>query len=447
MRFGQYFEETASFAKPEEFAIFQRHIDPDWIEDILNASGTATIRRRRLPADQVMWLVLGIGLYRNRSIADVVSKLNLVLPGARGPEVAPSAVTQARARLGEEPLQWLFERCAQEWAHTSADQNRWRGLALYGADGSTLRVPDSEENRIYFDGPSCGEGNKSGYPVARMTVLMALRSHFLVHATFGPYFNGELTYAKNLWSHVPENSLTIVDKAYLSADILVSLSAAGNRNWLVRAKNNSNWKVIKNLGQGDNLVEMKVCLAARKQNPLLPKTWIARAITYQRKGFRPQTLLTSLLDEITYPAKETAALYHERWELEMGYDEIKTNMLLSADTLRSQNPTGVRQEIWAILIAYNLIRLEIDKIAMEANVEPTRVSFVMAMRFIQDEWLWCAIASPGAIPRHLRNLRKNVKAFILPPRRSERNYPRAVKVAKKKYPSKFVAKKQMAELK
>jgi hypothetical protein len=160
-----------------------------------------------------------------------------------------------------------------------------------------------------------------------------------------------------------------------------------------------------------------------------------RAIGYQRKGFKPELLLTSMVDADAFPADEIVKLYHERWELELGYDEIKTEMLDREESIRSRSPEKVRQEVWGILIAYNLVRLEMERIAAEAAVEPTRISFITAFQHICDEFLWCSIATPGAVPRHLRNLRANVKRFILPPRR-ERVYPRAVKIKMSNYPRK-----------
>ena len=111
-------------------------------------------------------------------------------------------------------------------------------------------------------------------------------------------------------------------------------------------------------------------------------------------------------------------------------------MLDREEAIRSKTPDGVRQELWGILLAYNLIRLEMERVAAAAKVEPTRISFVSAMRLICDEWLWCAIASPGAIPKNLHNLRKALTGLVLPPRRSERSYPRAVKIKMSNYPRK-----------
>jgi hypothetical protein len=179
---------------------------------------------------------------------------------------------------------------------------------------------------------------------------------------------------------------------------------------------------------------------AREANPHLPRKWYARAIQYQRRGFPPQILLTSLLEPELYPAKEIAALYHERWEIELGYDEVKTKMLDRQEAIRSRTPAGVGQELWGVALGYNLVRLEMVRIAEEADVPPNRISFVMALRLIRDEWLWSAVASPGAIPRHLRELRAEVLHFVLPPRRSERRYPRAVKIKMSNYARKRPAK-------
>ncbi len=173
---------------------------------------------------------------------------------------------------------------------------------------------------------------------------------------------------------------------------------------------------------------------ARVKNPELPKTVVVRVIQYQRKGFRPQRLMTSLVDAEQYPAKEIVEVYHERWEIELSYREVKTEML-EGSLLRSKEPKRVCQEIWGLLIAYNLIRLEMQRVAKAANVSPLRISFVAACHLICNEWLWCAFASPGSVPRHLLELAQQLSLFILPPRRS-RWYPRKVKSPYGRYPRK-----------
>ena len=186
--------EFASEFTPRSFPNLIKHLEPTWVEEALVSTGTATIRRRRVPAEQTVWLLLGMALMRDLPITEVARQLDIALPDRDGTRtVASSALTQARARLGAEPMEWLFLRSAEEWAHRSAGSDRWRGLALYGVDGTTLRVADSVENRAHFGGQDSGrhEGNRdermSGYPLLRLVVVMALRSHLLAAATFGPY--------------------------------------------------------------------------------------------------------------------------------------------------------------------------------------------------------------------------------------------------------------------
>ena len=428
---------TAALANPEHFKTFRSHINQSWIAKALAACGIATLRRRRLPAEQVVWLVIGMALFRDRPIDEVVSKLDLALPASGGREVAHSALPPARDRLGAEPMQVLFEQTAATWSRDSADAHRWRGLALYGVDGTSLRVPDSPVNRAHFGGHSGGDRGDSAYPMMRLAALMVLRSHLLAGVRFGPHRVSEHALARELWPLVPDDSLTIVDRNFLAACVLIPLASGGSqRHWMIRAKRTSRWTVIESLAKGDELVELKVSSEARRKDPTLPKTWRVRAIQYHRKGYLPQTLFTSLLDPKRWPANEVIALYHERWELELGYDEIKTEMLDSEEALRSKTPVRIAQETWGLVLAYNLVRLEMERIAHGAGVVPVRISFVMALRMIRDEWLWCAIASPGAIPRHLVNLRAQLSRFVLPERRPERRYPRAVKIKMSSYAKK-----------
>src|SRR5258706_2328415 len=151
------------------------------------------------------------------------------------------------------------------------------------------------------------------------------------------------------------------------------------RHWMTRAKSSTKFRVIRRLGRGDELVEIAVSSEARRKDPSLPTHYDLRAVYYQRKGCQPQILLTSLVDDERFPATELRALYHERWELELGFGELKTDMLERLETIRSKSPTAVAQEMWGLLIAYNLIRLEMQRIAAEFDVAPTPISFVASL--------------------------------------------------------------------
>lgn len=419
---------------------FVASLDPEWIEEALAATGTATIRRRRLPAEQVVWLVIGMCLFRDLSMRELVATLDLALPGSRGIRVAPSSIVQARERLGDEPLRWLFERTASTWAHASARTHDWRGLALYGADGTSIRVPDSTENREHFGGQATRWDSTSGYPLARLVTLMALRSHILVGARFGAHATHETVLAEELWPLIPDHSLAIVDRGFFSARTLIGLERGGiQRHWLTRARSDLASTRIERFATGDELVELKVSREARKKDASMPITWRMRAIRYKRRGFKPQLLLTSLLDPKRFPADEIVALYHERWEIELGYNEVKRVMLAREESTRSKSPKGVAQELWGLALAYNLVRFEAERVAAEAGVSPTRVSFIAALRFIESALRIWGTEGAGRLPERLVRLREDLGHYILPERR-DRSYPRAVKIKMSNYDRKRPAK-------
>ncbi len=430
-------ESLADHVVPADLGRFRKHIDPAWIEEALVATGTASLRRRRLPAEQVVWLVLGMGLLRNESIERVVHLLDLAMPDAAGTTVARSGIAQSRRRLGPEPLEYLFATTSDHWGHASAARHRWRGLSLYGVDGTTMRVPDSTDNWKEFGGPSAGgDRGGSGYPLLRMVTVMALRSHLLVAARFGDYRTGELTLAEDFSKELPDDSLSILDRGFLSSQMLTQLRDGGkNKHWMVPAKSTTNLRVVKRLGRDDSLVEIVLSDGTRDQNPDLPIVWLARAITYQKRGFPKRTLLTSLGDHIAYPRDELVDLYHERWELELGYDEMKTHLLDRQEAIRSRRPDGVRQEVWGVLLAYNLVRLEMERAADEAEVEPTRISFVNAVALIRYAWVSASTQPivPTKIPATLLDVRTQLKMLLLPPRRPERSNPRVVKLKMSNY--------------
>lgn len=416
---------------PASFKGLQSHVDVQWVQDALARGGVGKLRKRKLSAEDVVWLVIGMALYRDLPMIDVVHKLDLVLPQDDGKPgtVTKGAIPPARERVGVDPLRELFQTTAQHWALESAERYRWRGLMVLGGDGSTLRVPDSPENRAEFRLPPSSRST-AGYPQIRLAVLMVLRSHLWLDFEFADCRTGEGTVAWPLVQRVPPRSVTMLDRYYIDYAELYQLQSRGeDRHWLVRAKKNLKWRVIKRLGRGDALVEITLPARVQKEHPDWPPKFLARAVRYRRKGFRTRTLLTSLLDAEVYPASEIADLYHERWELELGYDELKTDVLEREEAIRSETPDGVRQELWGMAIAYNLVRREMDLAARQMHLPPRRLSFITALRLIRDLFYWAAItATPGALPKRIKKMRVNLARLILPPRQSDRRYPRHVKI-------------------
>jgi hypothetical protein len=439
MAVGEAIEAVGAGERPASFDEFSAAIDPQWIADALSATGTASVRRRKLPAEHVVWLVIGMGLFRDRSIAQVIHHLALVLPSATGARrrVTNGAIVQARDQLGAAPLAALFTQTAQAWTVPTADGDRWHGLAVYGLDGTTLRVADTPENVAHFGRPPSRHGEGAGYPQLRLVTLLALRAHLSAAAAFGPYRTSELALATEVWAALPEHALVILDRAFCSYALFHALATPDrDRHWIVRARSGRTaltQAVVERFGAGDAVVELRPSPATCAKYPDLPPTLRVRAVRVQRRGFRPYWVFTSLRNPATHPAAALAALYHERWELELSFDELKTHTCERVEALRSKAPVRVTQEVWGLLLAYNLVRLVMSRAAPRAHVPPLRLSYRYALLAVRAFWQAAWDTSPGTLPRRLDALLDELGLFVLPDRRPRR-YPRAVKVKMSNYP-------------
>jgi hypothetical protein len=441
MGLGEAILAAGAGARAASFEEFSQHLDPAWIAAALDATGTASIRRRKLPAEHVVWLVLGMGLFHDRSIAEIVHDLDLVLPAADGTRagISNAAVVQAREQLGVAPLATLFSDTATRWAHAAARDDRWHGLAVYGLDGTTLRVADTPDNVLVFGRPPSRDASGAGYPQLRLVTLLAVRAHLVAAAAFGAYRTGELPLATQVWAALPEHAVVLLDRGFCSYALLHALSSPDHdRHWIVRARDGQTalrHTVLHEFGPGDHLVELQPTRATRAKHPTLPPTLRVRAVRVARPGWPPYWVFTSLCNPALVPAADIAALYHERWELEVAFDELKTHTLEQAETLRSKAPARVAQEVWGLLLAYNLIRHVLTLAALRAHVPPRRLSYRHAVLALRDFWHGARFAAPGVLPRRIDALLDDLALFVLPTRRARR-YPRAVKIKMSNYPRK-----------
>ncbi|MFZ5527298.1 MAG: IS4 family transposase, partial [Pseudomonadota bacterium] len=354
---------------PERLDELSALIDPAWIEQALTASGKASIRRRKLPAEHAVWLVIGLALFRNRPLWQVVQQLGLSLDGQTLP--APSASVQARQRLGEEPLAELFRLLTRAWSRANQVPTQ-QPLRVLAVDGVVWSAPDTPENRLQLGSCSTQHGPLP-WPQIRATCLMDTHSHELLDAKLGGMDSGELTVAAQLQGE--DHSVTLFDRAYFSAAFLLDWQSAGQqRHWLMRAKDNLRYEFIEQLAQGDALIRMPISPQARKARPALPTHWQARLIAVSVGG-RVRRFITSLQNHQSHPAGQLAELYRQRWQIELGFREIKQSLQEGEPVLRSRQPELVRQELWGVLIAYTLLRRWMREMAHHLKVEPQRISF------------------------------------------------------------------------
>ncbi|MDN7184766.1 IS4 family transposase [Caballeronia sp. SEWSISQ10-4 2] len=403
------------------------HLPYEWIEHAVRASGVASIRRRRLPAQQVVWLVIALALYRHQSISEVVDELDLALPARNASFVSKSAVAQARQRTGAAPLAWLFHESARNWVAQDQAQFLFKGLSLFAMDGTTLRAADSAANRKHFGAQVCAHDRVGSYPQIRAVTLTAIPTHLVRDIEFGPYCINEMISARELIPRVPANSLTVFDRGFLSAQLLCNLVSGGeNRHFIIPAKSNTRWDVVAGK-PGDQTVRMRVSQQARKKCPELPEFWEARAVLSIDARGRQRVLLSSLVDRRRFKAADIVSCYQRRWQIETSYHELKQSMLGMELTFRSQTVEGIYQEVWGTLIAYNLIRLEIAKAALQAQRAPEDLSFIRAFHPIQYELTWAAATrSYGKLPALLTRLRERLKQ-LSNEKRPGRSCARAVK--------------------
>jgi hypothetical protein len=427
--------------QPPDWRRLGEHLPYEWVEAALVANDKASIRQRRLPAQQVVWLVIALALYRHKSVKEIVDSLDLAMPELDDRCITSSATTQARQRLGAEPLRWLFESAAKQWIVQDQRHFLFHGLHLLAMDGTTLRLADSAANRDHFGAQHYANLKVASYPQARGVTLMMVATQLIRDARFGPYKTSETTYAHELLASIPEDSLTVIDKAFLSAQLLCNLVRHGrNRHFLIPAKSNTKWKLIEGV-ETDGLVEMQVSSEARKQDPTLPKTWRARALQVVREDGKIRYLLTSLTDSKAFKAVDLIACYSKRWGIETSYRELKHSMMGSALTLRSMTVDGTKQEIWGAMIAYNLIRVEIAKAALEAKCEPTEISFTLALVTIQNELMMIGPATAqGNLPAILKRLRGRL-VLELKVQRPGRKFDRVVKAVAQRYPERRLTRK------
>lgn len=388
-------------------------------------------RRRNLPDDVVLWIIVGMSIFRQHSLVQLTQELGVL--GDGGKRLASSSITEARARLGARPLRVLFEELSMRWGHRAAAEDRWHDLAVYAFDGTTLTVADSDENDAFFGRPASRDG-RAGYPKTRLVGLMAVRSRLLVEAAFGPYAGkgtGETTLAAPMWDGLPDRSVLLFDRGFIDTARMHQLTSGGtSRHFVTRESKTLSWQTVEPIGDHDSLIDVRVSEAALQADDTAPATLRLRRIEYQIDGHAPSALFTSLLCPKTWPADAVVELYHERWDIELAYRDVKQTQLQRLEALRSRTPEGVEQEIWGLLTAYQLVRQRMLIVARDLNKPPGRLSFKTALLAVQGFCLQMTVPlrAHESLRFALGVLDSIIASGLMPDRRRHRRYPRHVKV-------------------
>jgi len=404
-------------------------VDPELLQQAYELSGVATVRRRRLPLDSVVLTIVGMSLFRNDPVWDIANKLNVSLPG-KNRFVAPSAVVQARQRLGDDAVGHVFKLMAQR-AFTEYAFEQWCGLNVLAVDGVMFRAQDTAENLDAFGCDRNAKGDNP-YPQVRMCSLMETSSHLLLASEFDSRDVGEMSLAQRLVPSVPDNSLTLFDRGYYSLGLLYLWMTKGvNTHWMLPARKDLQYTVRHQLSEDDAVITLKTSPQARKKFDGLPETIEARLTRYKVDG-KSYRVLSSMVDAMQFPYEEVVNVYVQRWEIELGFREMKQTLHQAKLTLRSKKPEMVRQELWGLLVAYNLIRM----MMLDAVISPSRLSFGLCMRHIIVFFLTTLPETVTKLPAHYEYLMESLRMMRLPDKRPDRYYPRVVRKRPTKYPTK-----------
>ncbi len=393
------------------------------VDEALSATGTVQSRLRDLPSRVVVYLVLAACLFPETGYLGVWRKLTGALAGLPVPTPSASALAQARRRIGPAPLKWLFDLLKGPVAGPRTPGARWRGLLVVALDGTTMTVPDSPAVLTRFT-KQAGNHGGTGYPQVRLLALVACGTRTLIDAVFGPTTSGETTYAPRLLRSLRPGMILLADRNFAARKLLADI-AATKAEVLVRLKNSRRMPVLARYRDGSYLSLL---------GPL-PVRVIDCEITVTTSTGKHTSLYrlaTTLLDHHRHPAAELAALYHQRWEIETAYLELKST-ILGGRVLRARTPEGIDQEIHALLVVYQLLRTVMtDATSTQPGTDPDRAGFSIAWQAARDQLVLAAGVIAGTVIDLAGTIGRHVLAGLLPERRL-RVSPRIVKRAISKY--------------
>jgi hypothetical protein len=382
--------------------VIARAVPPERVRQILAETGRASERERDLPAPVMVHYAIALALYMGSSTREVLRCLLEGLRwlwGAEAVKVAgKSGISQARSRLGEAPLRRLYEILVQPIA-TRASKGAWyRDWRLVSLDGSCLDVADTEANRAAFGLPGASRG-ASAFPQLRFVALVESGTHVLFGARLGSYAEGETTLAEATLTTLRPGMLCLADRQFFGHALWLAATATG-ADLLWRGKHNLRLPREVVLADGSYLTTIYPSDKDRRHRAGGVRV---RVVEYRLEGVAGAEplyrVLTSILDPQRAPAAELAALYHERWEIEVALAELKTGLRGAQVVLRSKTPELVRQEVWGLLLAHFAVRGLMHEAALKADEDPDRLSFSHAVRVVRRKLPLFAALSPSGQAR------------------------------------------------
>jgi hypothetical protein len=404
-------------------------IAPEILEQALLETGRGNQKACRLSHRVMLWIVLAMGVLTHLPIRQVFKHARRMRSGETTP--SRSNLCEGRQRLGVEPVRRVFVLVVGPLATPQTAGAFYKGLRPMGIDGTVHDVPDTPANVAHFGRSSGGRGD-SAFPQVRKVSLVELGTHVEVALAIGGYHDSEQKLVCQLFDKIPADALLIEDRGFFSYEHWKTLDSQGVK-LLLRVKTNMVLKPIQRLPDGSYLAKIYPSPYARDKDR---DGIVVRVIEYtlndpQRTGHgQKHVLLTNLFGHEAYPAVELACHYHERWEEELVFDEQKTHLDPRRPgkpaQLRSQTPTGVEQELYALSLGHFVVRALMLEAAKGDQLDVDRLSFTGCLRILQARLPECDSSTPIRLAQWYGLLLEEMAQERIAPRRNRAN-PRVIK--------------------
>jgi len=402
-------------------------------------------RRRLFPQLITFWAFLAQVLERGSPCRDALRRITAWMqfewPGSPLPSTKTGGYCSARSRLQDATLEAIGDQMADQLERNLPNDELWLERKVKIIDGTTASMPDTQENQEAWP-QSRSQKPGCGFPLVKLVGFFSLGSGALLELAQGHLRQHERLLARELWSRLEAGDVVLADRGFCSYQDLHEIAGVGaDAVMRLHQMRKVDFRKGKRLGPNDQIVVWTKPLyrsagCTPEAFAALPATLTLRMVRYhvQSPGFRTHevVLITTLIDSIAYPASELAALYSKRWTVELHFREIK--VLLGLDVLRCLTPTMIRKEIAMHRIAYNLVRLLMQRASVTHHVRLARISFkgtLDSLHHFSD-----AIHALAGHPRRqaalLEQLLQTIATDLLPlrPGRAE---PRAKKRRGKNY--------------
>jgi hypothetical protein len=375
----------------------------DRVHAALAATERESVRQRDLPGHVTVYYVIALALYMQSSYREVLRCLLegiqwLARPSASIGVAGNSGISQARTRLGWEPLRHLHDEVVKPIAVAATKGAWYRSWRLVSMDGSTLDIADEKGNDEAFGRPGASRG-QSAYPQIRFVSLVENGTHVLFGSRMADYATSEIALAKTVLPSLGKGMLCLADRGFFGFEMWNQAAATG-ASLLWRLKKNMCLPRETRLPDGSYISRIYASEKSRRHGT---DGVLVRVVDYRLEGVEGAEevyrLATTILDHELAPAAELAALYHDRWEIETALDELKTHLRGARIVLRSKTPDLVRQEFYGLLMAHFAIRGLMHEAALDSGEDPDRLSFLHAVRVVRRKMAaFGAISPSGAEP-------------------------------------------------